>query len=445
MSRYPGNPPSGTATAPPDARAARPTRVELPNGLVVIFRQNHLNPTVAIQGLVNAGAIYDPAGKSGLSGFVSSMLDRGTTKRTAFRQAETLEGLGASLHFEAGPETIGFSASALSEDTGTVLEVLGDALRNPAFTPDQIEKARDELIVRVKISTENTAYVASRSANEILYPADHPYHRSPIGTEQTLRAVTREDLVAFHAARYGPNTSLLVLVGDVDPEATLEQVKHSFLDWKKLDAPPLLSVPRATAPDRPQRRVVSMKGKSQVDVVCALPGVARTDPDYYPAMIMNFVLGGGSLSSRLMENLRDKMGLVYGVYSNLSAGIGAGPIQIRAGTNPANADRTADELLAQVKRMHETGPTDTELDEAVSYLTGVFPVRLETNSGVASQLLSAELYRLGIDYIERYPSIIRGVPLADVRAAARKYLGSTGYALAIAGSYPAEPSASGGS
>ena len=437
MSRSPGNRASGTATATPAARAARPTRVELPNGLVVVFQENHLNPTVAIQGVVKAGAIYDSSEKSGLSGFVSAMLDRGTTRRTALQQAETLEGLGASLHFEAGPETVSFSGSTLSEDTGTVLEVLADALRNPAFTPDQIEKARDELLVRVKISMENTSYVASRAANEILYPPEHPYHRSPIGTEPTLRSISREELVRFHATHYGPNTSALVLVGDVDPETTLEQVRRSFADWKKLDAPPPFAVPRAAPPDRPQRHVVSMKGKSQVDVVCALPGVARTDPDFYAAMIMNFVLGGGSLSSRLMDSLRDKMGLVYGVYSSLSAGIGAGPLQIRAGTNPANTDRTTDEMLAQVKRMHGTGPTETELDEAVSYLTGVFPVRLETNSGVAGHLLVAELYRLGMDYIERYPAIIRGVALEDVRATARKYLGLTGYVLAIAGSYPA--------
>jgi zinc protease len=138
-----------------------------------------------------------------------------------------------------------------------------------------------------------------------------------------------------------------------------------------------------------------------------------------------------------MDSLRDKMGLVYGVYSSLSAGIGAGPLQIRAGTNPANADRTTNEMLAQVERMHGTGPTETELDEAISYLTGVFPVRLETNSGVAGQLLVAEIYRLGMDYIERYPAIIRGVALEDVRAAAGRYLGLKGYGIAIAGSYPA--------
>jgi zinc protease len=144
-----------------------------------------------------------------------------------------------------------------------------------------------------------------------------------------------------------------------------------------------------------------------------------------------------------MDNLRDKQGLVYGVYSNLNAGIGAGPIQIRAGTNPANADRTAKEIWTQVKQMHEAGPTPTDLGEAKSYMTGVFPVRLETNSGVASQLLGAELYGLGMDYIERYVAIINSVSLEEVRAAARKYLGPRGYALAIAGSYDADPLAPG--
>ncbi|OLD44778.1 MAG: hypothetical protein AUI83_16915, partial [Armatimonadetes bacterium 13_1_40CM_3_65_7] len=367
---------------------------------------------------------------------MTAMLDRGTTDRTAFQQAEALESLGASLHFDAGPETITFSANALSEDTGTVLGVLADALRNPAFTPDQIEKARDELVVQVKISNENTTFVASRVANELLYPPEHPYHRSPIGTEPSLGAIAREDLVPFHARHFGPNTTVLVLVGDVDPTPAIEQVKRSFLEWRRLESPPPFAVPRAAAPDRRVRRVVRMKGKSQVDVVCAFPGISRTDPGYYAAMIMNYVLGGGSLSSRLMDNLRDKQGLVYGVYSNLIAGIGAGPIQIRAGTNPANTDRTADEILNQVTLMREEGPTATELEEAVSYLTGVFPVRLETNSGVATQLLGAELYGLGMDYIDRYDSIIRGVSLEDVRGAARKLLHPAGAVLAIAGSYP---------
>jgi len=415
-----------------------PTRAELPNGLVLILHENHANPTVAIHGVVKAGAIFDPPRLAGLSGFVASMLDRGTRDRTAFQQAEALESLGASLHFDSGPEAVTFSGNALSEDLDSVLEVLADALRNPAFTDDQIGKARDELLVRVKISNENTAYVASRVANEILYPPAHPYHRPWIGTEDAIAAVTREDLVAFHAAHYGPNATILALAGDVDPVSTLEQVRRWFRDWPRLERPAPFAVPAPPVPVRAERRIVRMKGKSQADVACALPGISRTDPDYYAAMIANFVLGGGSLSSRLMDNLRDKQGLVYGVYSNMNAGVGAGPIQIRAGTNPANADHTAEEILSQVSLIHEKGPTEAELEEAVSYLTGVFPVRLETNAGVASQILGAELYGLGLDYIARYPAIIRGVSLEATRAAAHKYLRPSAHALAIAGSYPEE-------
>ncbi len=422
----------------------RAARAELSNGLVVIFHENHANPTVSIQGLVKAGALFDPARTSGLSSFVASMLDRGTRTRTAYQQAEALESIGASMHFDSGPETVTFSGDSLSEDLGTVLSVLADALRHPAFAQDQVEKARDELVVRVKISNENTAYVASRAANEILYPSGHPYRRSAIGTEDSLRAVTRADLAAFHAAHYGPDTTILVMAGDVDPDSTIQDVRRSFLDWPKLVKPAPFIVPGAPALEHSERRVVRMKGKSQVDVVFALPGVSRTDPGYYAAMLANFVLGGGSLSSRLMDNLRDKQGLVYGVYSNLTAGVGAGPIQIRAGSNPLNAGRTAEGIIEQVTRMHAEGPTETELEDTVSYLTGVFPVRLETNSGVASQLLGAELYGLGMDYIERYPAVIRGVSLEETRAAARKHLRPAGYALAFAGSYPEDEPAVGG-
>ena len=425
--------PDGTATAVRPS-ASRPTRAELPNGMVLILHESHANPTVAIHGLVRAGAIFDPSAKSGLAGFTAAMLDRGTTRRTAFEQAEALESLGASLHYDSGPETVTFSGNLLSEDLPAVLDVLADALRNPVFTAEQVEKARDELLTRVKISGENTGYVASRAANEMLYPADHPFHRPAIGAEGTLSAVTREDLASFHGTHYGPAETALVLAGDVDPEAVLDEVRRAFGDWRRLDRPAAFRVPPAPAPAKPQRRVVEMKGKSQVDVVVALPGIARTEPRYYAAMIANFVLGGGSLSSRLMDSIRDKQGLVYGVYSNLNAGVGAGPIQIRAGTNPLNAERTAEAILAEVSRMHEEGPDAHELEEAVSYLTGIFPVRLETNAGVAAQVLGAELYGLGVDYIERYPSIIRGVTLQQTKDAARAVLMPQSHALAIAGS-----------
>ena len=417
------------------AAATRPTRVELPNGLVLILKENHANPTVAITGLVKAGAIYDPPGKSGLAGFVARMLDRGTKTRTALQIAESIENVGASLDFNGGSETTQFSGNTLSEELGVLIGALADALRNSAFPEDQVEKARGELITEVKIADQNTGRVAARVANELLFPGGHPFHLSPMGSEASLPSISRQDLAAFHAAHYGPNTTTLVLVGDVDPRATVELVKKVFGDWKRIEKPAPFAVPAAEAPSTVQRKVVFMRGKSQADVAYGVPGIERTAPDYYAANIMNYVLGGGSLSSRLMDNIRDKQGLVYGVYSNFNPGIGAGPLLVRAGTNPANMDRAISSLLEQVKRMHDEGLTAEELEDAKSYLTGVFPVRLETSSGVAATLLSAETYGLGMDFIERYASIIGGISLEDARAAARKYLNPESYVLVIAGSY----------
>jgi zinc protease len=420
----------------------RPHRATLGNGLVVILRENHANPTVAVQGLVRAGAIYDPPGRAGLAAFVAAMLDRGTSRRSALEQASAIEDVGAHLAFEGNTETAGFSGTALVEDLPLLLDVLADALQSPAFPPDQAEKARDELLNEVRRADDSTASTAARAANRLLFPESHPYHWPSFGTEPSLRAVTRDELAAFHAGHYGPQTTILVLVGDVTPETALPLVERAFGGWNRLAAPPAFTVPPAPAPASPLRCVVRMPGRSQTDVAWALPGFARTAPDYHAAMIMNYVFGGGSLSSRLMEHLRDRLGLVYGVYSMLTPGIGAGPIQIRAGTNPANVDRAVEAIGEQLRRMHDEGPTDGELEEAKGYLTGVFPVRLESNAGVAAQLVAAQLYGLGLDYLERYIGLIRDITLDDVRGAARKYFTPGTHVLAIAGSYNGSAKAS---
>ncbi len=428
---------TSTAGATRDSKAVGPraTRHVLPNGLTLVVQENHANPTVALYGVVKAGAIFDPPAKSGLAAFVASMLDQGTNTKSAFEQATAVESLGATLRYSGGSETLAISGNLLSGDLEAILAALADALQNPAFPPDKIEKVRGEMLIDYQISENSTASVAARRANKLLYPVGHPYHSNPGGTDTTLAAITREDLAGFHVRHYGPNVTTLVLVGDVTASRAAQLVEKALGKWKKLSDPPPFHVPAAPAPTTVTRTVVPKPGKSQADVAWAVPGLTRTAPDYDATMMMNYTLGGGSLSSRLMKNLRDQQGLVYGVYSSMLSGVGAGPIQIRAGTNPENVGRTIESLLAQVKDFHDTGPTDEEMEEAKGYLTGVFPVRLETNAGVAGQLLNAELYGLGLDYIDRYPSIIRGVTKADVATAARKYLVPGAYVLVIAGSY----------
>ncbi len=372
------------------------------------------------------------------------MLNQGTKTHTALEQATVIESLGASLRFDGGPETLSISGNLLSGDLEVILGALADALQNPIFPPEQIEKVRGEMIIDYRIGENSTASVASRRANELLYPVGHPYHFHPGGTESTLTAITRDDLVRFHAKHYGPNTLTLVLVGDVTATQAAKLLEKAFGGWKPLPNPPPFQVAAAPPPTGVTRVVVTKPGKSQADVAWGVPGLPRTAPDYDAAMMMNYVLGGGSLSSRLMDNLRDKQGLVYGVYTSMLSGIGAGPIQIRAGTNPENVDQTISAMLEQVKLLHDAGPTDEEMEAAKGFLTGVFPVRLETNAGVAGQLLSAEVYGLGLDYIERYPSIVRGITTAAAAAAARKYLNPDAYVLVIAGSYEEPKGTKGG-
>jgi zinc protease len=419
--------------AKPPVPAATTGRVVLPNGLVLLVRENHANPTIALHGLVKAGAIFDPPGRSGLATFVAAMLDQGTASRTAFEQASAVENLGASLRFEGGLETVSIQGNMLSGDLEAVLTALADALRNPIFPPEPIEQVRGELLNEYRIAESSTSSVAARRANELLYPEDHPYHYPAAGTEAALLAITRGELASFHSNHYGPDRTILVLVGDVTLSRAAALATAAFGSWLPVpDAPPF-QVAIVPSPEAPRTMMVPRPGKSQTDVVYALPGVARTASDFNAAMMMNYVLGGASLSSRLMDSLRDREGLVYGVYSGMMAGIGAGPLQIRAGTNPANATRAIEAIVEEVSKLHDEGPTEREMEEAKGYLTGVFPVRLETNAGVAGQVLTAELYGLGLDYIERYPSIIGAVTREETHAAARSYLSTRAYALVTAG------------
>jgi zinc protease len=428
-----------TAGAARDARQAKPLfRAVLPNGLTLLVRENHANPTISIQGLVKAGALFDSKGRAGLARFTALMLDQGTRSRDALALASAVEDLGASLHFDGGAESVTIRATLLAEDLDSVLGVLAEELRTPVFPPSQIEKVRDDLLTDVRLAESTTSSVAARRASEILFPEGHPFHEHRGGSDSSLRAIARGDLAAFHRERYRPDAVILALVGDVTPEQAVASAERVFGDWAKPAAPLEFAVPPAPAPARAIRRAVSMPGRSQADVVVAFPGVARTSPDYDALMMMNYILGGASLSSRLMENLRDAQGLVYGVYSMLNPGIGAGPLQIRAGTNPKNVERCVESIAAELKRLRDEGPTDSEMEAAKGYLTGVFPVRLEANSGVAAQLVAVELYALGADYLERYESIVNGITKASTAEAARRYLTLDRYVLAVAGDVPEE-------
>ncbi len=409
-----------------------PQRLALPNGITVLLQRNPSSPTVSVQGEIGLGQMHEAAEKGGLAVFTAAALVRGTANRSFHAITDTTEERGCSVSASAGRHTTSFGAKTLSEDLGLVLEILADMLRRPTFPEQEIERLRTQFLTGLKQQEQDTRSMAARSVREMLYPPEHPYSRQPSGSLATVPGITRADLAGF-ASRYHPASTTIAVVGDIDPAAALAEIERWFGDWAGAGEAPSQHIPAVQPPASAQRREVVIAGKTQSDIVWAVPGVARTDPNYYAAMLGNLVLGQLGLMGRLGENVRDKQGLAYYATSRLDAELGAGPWFISAGVNPASIDKALGGIHEEIELLLESGITEEERSDAVAYLTGSLAISLEANSGIASMLLGIERYKLGLDYIQRYPAIIGAVTLEDIRAAARQYLHTDRYVLGIAG------------
>ncbi len=422
------------------AKAAKPRRVVLDNGLTLVIQENHANPTVSVSGaLLAAGSIFDPADKPGLASFTASQLSRGTATRSLRDIARTLEDVGAAARIGGGEEYGTLSGRSLSRDFDTVLDVLSDQLRNPSFPADELEKARRQALAGIEESRQDTGTLAHIAFMNALYPLGHPYHEATLDEQAALvKSLTRDDLVAFHSAHYGPERLVLTIVGDVDTAKAIESVKKYFGGWARQGSLPAISIPDTSIATAPLKSsVINVPDKAQVDVVYGYAGrLKRTDPEFYRVVVLNTILGGGTgLASRLATNVRDRLGLVYGIYAGNQASLGAGPFSVQFGTNPQSVRAAIAEMQRQISLAREKGITRQEVEQAVSYITGSYAVTLSTNAAVAGQLLVGEVYGLGSDYIQKRNGYYKAVTVEQVNAAARKYLQPGQGTLVIAGSY----------
>ena len=436
------------ATAPAMAPApVKRTRVMLDNGLTVIVQENHANPTVALSGaLLSAGGIFDPADKPGLAEFTASQLSRGTTTRSLLDIARTLENVGASANVSGGDEYASIGGRSLSRDFDTMIGVLADELRNPSFPADELEKARQQTLAGLEEARQDTGTLARIAFSNALYPVGHPYHQPTLDEQvEVTKKITRDDLANFYLSHYAPNRMVLTVVGDVNTDKVIASLKNAFGSWPKKDGLPAISIPdvaltagKASAANLVKPLVITVPDKAQADVIYGYPGhLRRSDPDFYRVTILNTILGGGGgLSSRLAVNVRDKMGLVYGIYSGTSASLGAGPFTVGFGSNPTNVDKAVAETRRQLTLAQEKGFTKDEVEKAISYITGSYAVTLASNGAVAGQLLVGEVYGLGPDYIQKRNGYYQAVTPDQVNAAAKKYLDPALGTLVISGSYP---------
>ncbi|MFN8491033.1 MAG: pitrilysin family protein [Caldilineaceae bacterium] len=406
------------------------TRVVFDNGITVLVRENHAAPVTVLEGCLPAGSLSDPLNKIGLSSFVASMLTRGSAHYDFDTFNETIESIGASLGVGSDTHWTHFSATSLSEDFPTISEVLADILRRPTFPPEHVERLRGQKLVYLQEREQDTQQVANYRFYETIYP-NHPYGRPSSGYLETVSAIQQADLPKFYEQHYTPNGAIIVVVGDVQTGAVLDWLNKQLGDWRAVTTRP--QTPPVAPQSQVQQKLYPIPGKVQSDIMIGCLAVARQDPDYYAVRVANTVLGQFGMMGRLGEQVREQQGLAYYCGSSLDAEFASGAWYASAGVNPENVEQAVDSILAEFARLGDELVSAEELADSQAYMTGVLPLTLETNEGVASTLINMERYGLGLDYLQRYNQLIYGITPADVQRVARRYLRPDHYTLVVAG------------
>ncbi len=417
--------------------AARTKRFQLSNGVILLVLENHANSTVSVSGYLRAGAYFNPPDKDGLSSLTASMLNKGTLKRGKLEIAEALESAGARISAASNTFTLSIGGQSLSRDLPLIISTLAEELREPAFPADELGKLKQRVVAGIKEDQDETRVRAYERLTQILYPEGNPFHRITaeklIGQIETISA---DDIRNFYQAYYGPASMILVVVGDVAANQVLSLVEQTLGDWQ---GAPVAKIDLAETPlhNGTKRELVPMKDKANCDIVIGHASrLRRSNPDYLAARIANSALGQSTLSSRLGLKVRDEMGLTYGINSSFSeSGIGDGPFTIGVTVASGNIDLAIDTTLEIVNEYIANGIREEELKDEQSSYIGSFKIGLATNGGMAGQISSAELYGLGVNYLDEFPSLLAALTKPQIDEAIRKYFHPEAAATVIAGTF----------
>jgi zinc protease len=425
--------------APATARTLKVNaeRVELPNGMTVLLAPNDGIPAFSLNVVVKAGSRYELDDRAGLASLAGSMLQEGTERRSAHEIAETIENTGGHLSAFGGYARSGVQAGGLSEDLDLCIELASDCLRRPSYPEDRVRLQVDRRLALLKSRADQPRTRASELFDEIVF-AGHPNHRPTLGYESTVAGIARDGLLEFHRAYFRPDNALLSLAGRFDRDAALAAIERYFGDWAgegELSFPPVPALERQRAPVERFEHA----DKAQVNLYLGHLGIERRHPDYYALLVMDTVLGSSpGFTSRIPRVLRDEQGLAYSTYSNIvgSAGVDPGRFVAYIGTSPGNLDRALEGMRREIERIVAEPVSPDELEAARSYLTGSFVFKFQTNAQVAKYLMDAEIYGLGLDYLERYPGLVEDVTIDDVHRAAREHIDPSAMTLVVVGPRP---------
>jgi len=339
--------------------------------------------------------------------------------------------VGGSLEAHAAEDFTTASTRVLKKDADLGFALLADMLQHPAFHKQEFERVRTQILGEIVSDDDDPGNVAMKAFHQLIFHG-HPYSWPAHGTEETLNKITVTDIQQFHAREYLPNQTILVIVGDLTQDQAAALVQTHFGSWKK--GPP--SPYQIKKPASIERKMVQLieKDLTQSTIVLGHTGISRTNPDYYAVTVMNYILGAGGFSSRLMDSIRDKQGLAYGIMSQFDTRLMPGAFFISLQTRTDVTNQAIAGVLTEIKGMRDAPVTDQELNEAKSFIVGSFPLRVDSSAKLANVLAQVELYNLGLDYFTQYPKAIEKVTKDDVLRVAKQYLDPQHYALVVVGS-----------
>ena len=403
--------------APTAARAIDIQKVVSDKGVVAWFVPDRSVPLVAVSfAFRDAGSATDPDGKEGLAEMVSGLLDEGAGDLPSQAFQTALEEIAAKLSFDASRDRFSGRLLTLASERDRAFALLRLALNSPRFDDRPVERIRGQMQAGLQQQAEDPQHIAGEIWRKTVFP-DHPYAKPSDGTAATVAAIAADDLRRFVKARFGRDRLVVGVVGDIEVAELRRRLDEIFGDLPATTPP--IDIPEARLAGAGRTLVVE-KPIPQSIIVLGHGGISRDDPDWYAATLVNRVFGGGGLSSRLYEEVREKRGLAYSVYSYLN------PLQygaiIAGGTATQNprAGESLDVILAEWKKLSENGITEAELQTAKDYTNGSFPLRLDSSRGIADILVAIQFSRLGIDYLGKRRDLINAVTLDQANRVARR-------------------------
>ncbi len=394
------------------------------NGLVLLHSERTSLPLVKAVLIVRSGAVDEPHGLGGLASLTASLLTEGTLTRSAEAFSEEVEFIGASISASANRDYIMVSLSVLKKDLDAGFALFADALTNPAFEPAELERKRELVTGSLVQSLQDPDYIASRAFVNTVF-GGHPYGRNVRGTPESLASITRADIEKFHKLHFTPANSILAVAGDLDAGELDDLLERHLGQWSGSSigtgtGPEKSALPAPEAPE--PRMVLNNMDITQANIYLGHLGLRRSNPDYYAVQVMNYALGGGGFSSRLMDTVRDEMGLAYSIHSTFRPYMDSGLFYVNVQTRNNATTKVVETIRSIINDVRDNGITEDELEAAKAFLTGSFPRRLSTAGKTARFLALIEYFDLGLDYPEVYISTINALTLEDIRKAARKYL-----------------------